>query len=227
MHAHCIELFDRSHWSCLETNNVVQKDFERWYTLTARQQHSETCCARESGAAATVPATVQTAGQAHEPAAQTGRASHQALSPALAATHRMQANAASALTPRASLHAASPLQGSPANAVPVSNDTRFGVSVPFHAPCQSYGADTAYAAGATKQHGAHAPGPSVQAASTVQASARQRDGASLQVDWSQVPDSVLQIARPFLTGNVQADQDIVSFYVARQQLLDASLRESA
>ena len=33
------------------------------------------------------------------------------------------------------------------------------------------------------------------------------------------PLQVLEAARPYLTGNPEADQDILRFYVAKQQLL--------
>lgn len=62
------------------------------------------------------------------------------------------------------------------------------------------------------------------AASTVSKASSIQDSRSPKVglDLSGVDPEVVQIAKPFFTGNIQADRDILKFYIARQQLLKST-----
>ena len=174
----------------------VQKDFERWYTMMARQQSGQQHAAvseQSIHAAGVQVAEPQPACHLDAPAASVS--SSHARAHSLQQAHSQGGGSVTGTSSAGRLE--------PPSAQHNSGDCRTGTAM----PALKRSADDLRT---DKKAHVNAQG----AVSAVAASAA-------DVDWAQVPDSVRTAAAPFLTGDPRADRDIVGFYVARQKVLDA------
>jgi hypothetical protein len=178
----------------------VQKDFERWFTMMSRQQGI-------AAAEASVPPAPAASAPPDIPAtAPPGPASRAPVSPDAA----LESSGPSAASRR------------------VSNPTGSYAATPgvqptsFSAPADPLTAsqnDSAAPRGAVLDRTQPTRSPTAAAGAT---SAAPRAPAGPELALDDVPAEVRQAAQPFLTGDAQADKDILGFYLARHKIIQAN-----